>query len=97
MRNIKLNTTLFTSLIVAVLYTSTSVAAIPAMELVKAEPIETISLKIAAKDSLMKSFSDTSINVSFNKILAKNNFAQQKSQLNKSELPGSTKTSVIAD
>ena len=97
MKKTNLLITLYTSLIASFLVSTASVAAIPTMELLKAEPVERISLKHAAETNLMQSFKIIEINSDFVKNEAKAAFAIQKEQAKKNRPVIVTKVSLIAD
>jgi len=97
MKKTNLTTVLYTSLIAGIFVSTTSVAAIPTMELLKAEPIKQSSLKTVAKDSLIQSFSTIEIDTSFAKVPAKTMLAEQKVQSNKNMPITLAKTSLTAD
>jgi hypothetical protein len=97
MKKTNVTTTLFLTLFTNILVSTTSIAAIPSTELLKAEPIKYLSLKNAAKDSLMQSFSVIETDVSLTEIKANTKLVAHKVRSNKSQPRSFSKTASLAD
>jgi len=97
MKKTNVTKALYTSLIAGMLVSTSSLAAIPTMKLLKAEPVSHINLKSVAEDNLMQSFSVIELDTSFIKINAKNKFVVKKAKTNKNTPITLSKISLIAD
>ena len=97
MKKTNLTKTLYTSLIAGTLLSTTSLAAIPTTELIKAEPVKHASLKSAAKDSLVQSFLTIKIEINTTEAVLKTKIAEQKARINKNKPVTLAKISLIAD
>jgi len=97
MKKTNVTKALYTSLIAGMLVSTTSLAAIPTMKLLKAEPVSHINLKSVAEDNLMQSFSIIELDASYVKISTKNKFVVKKTETNKNIPIILSKVSLIAD
>jgi len=97
MKKTNLTKALYTSIITSIFISTTSVAAIPTMELLEAQPIKQASLKNAAQESLMQSFSAIEIDANFTDIKAETKLTKHKVQAEDNKPVTLAKTTFIAD
>lgn len=97
MKKINLKKGLYTTAIASLFVSATSIAAIPTMELIKAEPIKQESLKSAAIANLNESFSSNTVASNLANTVDKSMLVEHKAQSNKNETTILVQTSIIAD